>query len=133
MDHPRAAEARITGAFNISGPARAITMAEMLAGIAEGIGVDPKFVWAPMAFLQENKVSPWGDMPVWMPGQGESFGFHRRDVSRATAAGLTYRPLAVTAADTLAWFRGLPGREAGLRAGLTPEREAELLARLRTR
>jgi hypothetical protein len=36
-------------------------------------------------------------------GEGETFGFHRRDIRRATA-GLTYRPLPLTAADTLAWF-----------------------------
>jgi 2'-hydroxyisoflavone reductase len=71
-------------------------------------------------------------MPVWIPAQGATFGFHRRDISRARAAGLTYRPLPLTAADTLAWFRTLPAeRQAKLRAGVAPEREAELLAKLR--
>jgi 2'-hydroxyisoflavone reductase len=71
-------------------------------------------------------------MPVWIPGQGETFGFHRRDIRRAIAAGLTYRPLPLTAHDTLAWFRTLPSeRQSKVRAGLTPEREAELLAKLR--
>jgi 2'-hydroxyisoflavone reductase len=70
-------------------------------------------------------------MPVWIPGQGETFGFHRRDIHRAIDVGLTYRPLPLTAADTLVWFRTLPSqRQAKLRAGLTPEREAELLAKL---
>jgi len=46
--------------------------------------------------------------------------------------GLTYRPLPLTAADTLAWFLTLPSeRQAKLRAGVIPEREAELLAKLR--
>ena len=45
---------------------------------------------------------------------------------------LTFRPLPVTAADTLAWFHTLPSEHQGkLRAGLTTEREAELLAKLR--
>ncbi len=127
----RLGEGRVTGVFNTSGPGRAMTMEAMLAGIAEGLKVDHRLVWAPTAFLQENNVSPWGDMPVWMPGEGETFGFHRRDISRAIAAGLTYRPLPVTAADTLAWLRTSPGRQAGLRAGLSPGREAELLAKLR--
>jgi 2'-hydroxyisoflavone reductase len=48
------------------------------------------------------------------------------------AAGLSFRPLRVTAADNLAWFRTLPAeRQAKLRAGLTPERETELLAKLK--
>ena len=71
-------------------------------------------------------------MPVWIPGQGETFGFHRRDTSRAIAEGFTCRPLSLTAADTLAAFRTLPSeRQAKLRAGLTPERETELLAKLK--
>ncbi|HEX4366759.1 MAG TPA: hypothetical protein VH023_08025, partial [Rhodopila sp.] len=101
------------------------------AGIAQGLHVDPMLVWAPAAFLQENEVSPWSDMPVWLPGQGETSGFHRRDIRRAIAAGLFYRPLPLTAADTLAWFRASPERQAKLRAGLTPEREAELVRRLK--
>jgi len=41
---------------------------------------------------------------------------------------LTFRPLAVTARDTLAWFKSQkPERQAKLRAGLTPEREKEVL------
>jgi 2'-hydroxyisoflavone reductase len=128
----RMAEQRTTGVFNATGPANSITMHRMLAGIAQGIEVDPKLVWAPTDFLKTNNVSAWSDMPVWMPGQDRAFGFHRRDFSRAIAEGLTYRPLALTAADTLAWFRTLPSERQGkLRAGLTPEREAELLARLR--
>lgn len=71
-------------------------------------------------------------MPVWIPGQGETLGFHRRDIGRAIAAGLTYRPLPLIAADTLAWFLTLSSeRRFKLRAGVTPEREAELLAKLR--
>ena len=128
----RVAEQRITGVFNAAGPALAITMGEMLAGIAQGVQVDPKLVWAPTAVLRANKVSPWRDMPVWIPGEGETFGFHRRDIRRAITAGLTYRPRPLTAADTLAWFLTLPAeRQAKLRASVTPEREAELLAKLR--
>jgi 2'-hydroxyisoflavone reductase len=128
----RVVERRTTGVFNASGPASQITMREMLAGIAQGIRVDPKLVWAPEEFLKANGVSAWRDMPVWISGQGRTFGFHRRDFRRATAEGLTYRPLPLTAADTLAWFHTLPTERQGkLRAGLTPEREADLLAKLR--
>jgi 2'-hydroxyisoflavone reductase len=128
----RVAEEHTTGVFNASGPDRPITMDQMLAGIAQGIHVHPKLIWAPTAFLQKNKISPWGDMPVWIPGQGETFGFHRRDIHSAIAAGLTYRPLPLTAADTLAWLRTLPPeRQAKLRAGLEPGREADLLVKLK--
>jgi 2'-hydroxyisoflavone reductase len=128
----RVAEQGTTGVFNATGPASPITMRQMLAGIAQGIEADPKLVWGSANFLKANNVSAWSDMPVWIPGQGRSFGFHRRDFSRAAAEGLTYRPLPLTAADTLAWFRTLPiERQGKLRAGLKPEREAELLTKLR--
>jgi 2'-hydroxyisoflavone reductase len=42
---------------------------------------------------------------------------------------LTFRPLAETTRDTLSWFKSLPpDRQSKLHAGLTPEREAEVLA-----
>jgi 2'-hydroxyisoflavone reductase len=45
------------------------------------------------------------------------------------AKGLTFRPLAETALDTLKWFKSQsPERQAKLKAGLTPEREKEVLA-----
>jgi 2'-hydroxyisoflavone reductase len=130
----RVAEQRLTGAgaFNASGPLPPITMRQMLSGIAEGIQADPKLVWAPASFLKANTVSPWRDMPVWIPGEAETFGFHRRDLTRAVAAGLTHRPLPITAADTFAWFRTLPAeRQAKPRAGIAPEREVELVEKLK--
>lgn len=128
----RVAEQRTTGVFNATGPASPITMQQMLAAIAQGIAVDPKLVWAAADVLKANNIFAWSDMPVWFPGEGKTFGFHRRDFSRAKAEGLTWRPLPLTAADTLAWFRALPSERQGkLRAGLTSEREADLLAKLR--
>ena len=54
--------------------------------------------------------------------------------ARALAAGLTCRPLADTARDTLAWWRGLPDdRRSAPKAGLTIAREAEVLAAWRAR
>jgi 2'-hydroxyisoflavone reductase len=77
----RLAEQRVTGVFNASGPASPITMRQILIEIARGIHADPKIVWAPTSFLKANKVSAWRDMPVWISGQDETFGFHRRDIS----------------------------------------------------
>lgn len=49
-----------------------------------------------------------------------------RDLARARAAGMPATPLAVTAADTLAWDR--ERGEPPLTTGYTPEQEHELLA-----
>jgi 2'-hydroxyisoflavone reductase len=126
----RLAESQTTGTFNAIGPARALTMAEMLKGIGAAVHSTSTLTWIPEDFLDAQHVGAWIDMPVWVPAHGETAGFHRRRIDRALAAGLTFRPLATTAAQTLAWFRTqAPERQARLKAGLTAEREADLLAK----
>ena len=123
------AEQGRTGVFNATGPAKTLTTKAMLDGVGKAVKSDAHLTWVATPFLKAQKVQAWSDMPVWIPGQGETEGFARRSIARALAAGLTYRPLATTAADTLAWFRTQPAeRQAKLRAGLSPEREAALLA-----
>jgi 2'-hydroxyisoflavone reductase len=125
----RMAESGTPGVFNATGPARPLSMRDFLKGVATGVHADPKLTWVSTKFLQDHKVHAWSDQPVWIPGQGETEGFHRRSIARALKAGLTYRPLPLTAGDTLAWFQKQPAdRQAKLRSGLTPDREAALLA-----
>lgn len=127
----RVAEQRCPGDFNAQGPDYELTMAGMLNGIRDVTGAHGTLCEASAEFLERNGVEPWSDLPVWVPGRGETAGFHRRSNARAIAAGLTFRPLAVTVADTLAWWKRQPeARQAALRAGLTAEREAALLRQL---
>jgi 2'-hydroxyisoflavone reductase len=126
----RVAEALVTGTFNATGPEHPLLMKEMLTGIAAAIRADAKLDWVSTDFLESQKVEAWSDMPVWVPAQGDSAAFAKRSIRKALAAGLTFRPLATTATDTLAWFKEQPAeRQAKLKAGLTPEREEELLAK----
>ena len=127
----RMAEHRTLGAFNAVGPATELRMGRMLDEIRKGVGSHAELAEASAEFLRENRVSPWSDLPVWIPGQGDAAGFHRRSNTRAVAAGLTFRPVATTAADTLAWWNAQDEKRRVLRAGLKPEREAELLAKLK--
>ncbi|SDE07907.1 NAD-dependent epimerase/dehydratase family protein [Aquimonas voraii] len=130
----RMAEQRVFGAFNAMGPAYPMGMDQLLYGIQAVTGTPATFHWAPAEFLAEQQVSPWGDMPVWVPGQGESAGFSRHRNDRALAQGLSFRPLAETVAATLAWFDAQPEeRRATVRAGIKPEREAEVLAAWKAR
>jgi 2'-hydroxyisoflavone reductase len=125
----RMVEARTFGTFNATGPAFPMTMGDMLCGVRMATSAGAKLVWVPASFLEEQKVTPWGDMPAWVPGTGETAGFGSRDIRKAIAAGLTFRPIAQTAIDTLAWWKGLPPeRTAKPRAGIAPEREKEVLA-----
>ncbi len=125
----RMAESRTTGTFNATGPARPLVMRDMLAGIAAATPSDARLTWVPTDFLEAQHVSAWSDLPVWVPGQGESAGFAQRKIGRALQAGLVFRPLATTAVDTLAWFRQQPeARQAKPRNGIAPAREAEVLS-----
>jgi len=98
----------------------------MLDGIKSALKSDAKFTWVNEEFLTAQKVQPWSDMPVWT---GKDDAVARTNISRALSKGLTFRPLDVTARDTLAWFKSLPpDRQAHPKAGLSAEREAEVLA-----
>jgi 2'-hydroxyisoflavone reductase len=64
----------------------------------------------------------------------EQAGFGNVSSARAIARGLTFRPTAETARDTLAWWdRDPEARRSRPRPGLSPEREAELLEKWRAR
>lgn len=124
----RLVEQRALGAFNAVGPGHELGVDAMLHGIRAAVGGDARFTFAPADFLAAQGVRAWADLPAWVPGTGETAGFSRVSNARAVAAGLTFRPFATTAADTLAWWRSLPAeRQAKPRAGLSPEREAAAL------
>lgn len=117
------------GTFNAIG--EPFTMGALLEACAAAAGVRPQWCWVPMAELQAQGLQPWSDLPVALPDDAEHQGFMRTDVRRALAAGLRPRPLGQTVADTLAWWRALPpAQQVFDKAGLAPEREAEVLRTL---
>jgi 2'-hydroxyisoflavone reductase len=124
------AEARAYGTYNATGPDFEMSAAGMLYGIRAVTTTGARLRFATQAFLTENEVAPWAELPVWVPGSGETAGFSRIDCKKAIQAGLSFRPLATTAADTIAWWNSLPAERRTLRAGLKPDRERELLAKL---
>src|SRR6266480_368889 len=124
----RMVEQRETGVYNATGPAKTLGVGTMLEGIKTANSSKANFTWVDADFLESQKVTPWGDMPVWVPPRGEEGGMGRINIQRALGKGLTFRPLAVTARDTLAWFKSQPAERQKLKAGITPEREAEVLA-----
>jgi 2'-hydroxyisoflavone reductase len=125
----RMVENKTYGTFNATGPAHPLSVAEMLYGIKAVTTAGAQFTWVPATFLEEQKVNPWSDMPVWVPPVGEYAGFGSINVQKAINAGLTFRPLADTAANVLAFNDSRDAeRQSKLRAGITPEREKEVLA-----
>jgi 2'-hydroxyisoflavone reductase len=121
-------EQNVTGLFHAVTPAGQFNMEEMLYGIKAAFWTDARFTWVPETFLDTFEIRAWAEMPVWIPAHGETAGFHLVRSEKAVANGLTFRPLAVTAKDTVEWNETRSEeRKKNLRAGITAEREAEVL------
>jgi 2'-hydroxyisoflavone reductase len=122
----RLAESRTTGTFNACGPDYVLTTDAMVHGCHAVTGGPATFTHVPAAFLEQHEAS----LPIWVPADHATYGgYGAVSNARAIAAGLTFRPLATTVADLLAWFRALPAeRQATLRAGIPRTKEAEILA-----
>jgi 2'-hydroxyisoflavone reductase len=125
------AETNTNGTFNATSPAEQLTMGELFDTCKTVSGSDAEFTWVSKEFLEENEIAAWSDMPVWVPLGGEEGGHAFIDVSRAVKAGLAFRPIAETVRGTLDWWATVPQerRDGPMRAGITMEREAELLAK----
>lgn len=122
-------EAKASGVYNATGPEYELTIGKLLETSKRVSGSEADIHWAGLEFLNRHKVEAWSDMPAWVPDDEEGIGFSRIDVSKAIGAGLKFRPLAETVRDTLAWAQTFPP-DHEWRAGLTPEREAQLLTAL---
>jgi 2'-hydroxyisoflavone reductase len=128
----RNAEARTTGVFNLTGPAQTLTIGDTLGAVRGTYAAPMHLTWVPSDFLLARGVEPWhgaaGPLPLWTPTP-QVRALMRADISRALAKGLTFRPLADTSRDTIAWHHDRPAdRRAALRAGMDRARERELLA-----
>jgi 2'-hydroxyisoflavone reductase len=124
----RMVENRSFGIFNATGPDYERSIDATLYGLQAVIGGSTKMVHVPTDFLEAQKLEIGGDLPIFTPATGEYAGFHRVSIQRARDNGLTFRPLATTTQDLLAWWDALPAeRRAKQNAGMTREREAEVL------
>ncbi|NNF25742.1 MAG: NAD-dependent epimerase/dehydratase family protein [Gemmatimonadetes bacterium] len=120
----RLAENRTMGDFNATGPAERLSMGSMLDQIGSVVTDPYELTWVPEPFLQAQEVRPWTDLPSWIPGDPLMFV----DVRSAVDAGLTFRPLATTARDTIQWDKTRPAEERENRSfGMSREREREVL------
>jgi 2'-hydroxyisoflavone reductase len=131
----RCCEQNVYGVYNATGPAARFTVRQMVEGIKTAVGSDASIVHASAAFLaqQQPPVRGWSDLPVWMPPIGETAGFTQRSIAKALAKGLTFRPYGDTVKETLAFYgQQTEERKAQLRAGLAADREAAVLAALKS-
>jgi len=119
-----AAETRLIG--RLDGIGASFTRAEFLAECARGVDARCTFTWVERAFLEQQNVRRWSgprSLPLWVP-LPDFAGFLTHDTSAARDRGLTIRPLAETARDTLHWMHAANGAL----TGLTAEEESAVLA-----
>jgi 2'-hydroxyisoflavone reductase len=120
---------RAAGVFETPGPPDRDTRADLMAACvaATGSAADLCYV-EDEQWLAAQGVQAWTELPLWVPAAEAPsvFAHHPED---AVAAGLTWRPLTETVADTWAWQRSLPEPWAPTpdTPGLAPEREREIL------
>ena len=122
-------ESRTNGYFNAVSAPGAFTMGDLVsASVQASPQAATKVTWVPEDFLAAHWKTEELDLPPWAPSKGEYASASRTATDAARKTGLRVRPLAQTVDDTLAWFKTLPAeRQAKLRAGLDPQKEAETL------
>lgn len=127
-----------TGTFHVSGPETPLGWGAFLDGARAALGTDARFTWAPEPFLAEHGVTPWAELPAWVPSSER--GLLMLDLARVLATGIRYRPLADTVRDTLAWARSTTAGSSAASPsppsdrtppGLNPQRERALLDALK--
>lgn len=114
------------GTFHATGPAEPLTLGRCLERVARAVGAAGPLTWVSEAFLKEQGIEPWMQMPLWLHEADR--GFVELDIARALGLGLRFRPLEETARDTLAWERTLVTDTRSPSPSLTPEREVQALA-----
>lgn len=120
------AEAGASGIYNAIGPEIRFTMEELVHECLAISSERAQPVWAPEELLLQHGVQEWRDLPLWIAENRGWDGFLSVDGRKAFQAGLRCRPVRETVVDTLEW--ALSQTDASNRkAGLSPEREAELL------
>jgi 2'-hydroxyisoflavone reductase len=120
------AERSVTGIFHAASPPPPFGFGDLLEAIAAEVApAGTRLTWVEADFLREFGESA-ETIPLW-PGGDSERDINTADPSRAYAAGLSPRPIRQTIADVHAagLTAGSPPPEG---VGLTPEREAQLLA-----
>jgi len=120
----RMVENKKVGIFNATGPANPLRMQQVLETCQQVTGIPSELVWASDEFLLANGVTPFTDLPLWLPSF--AYAMHQVSIAKALDAGLTFRPLSETVRDTLDWDNT---RDENIKRvnGISQQREMELL------
>jgi 2'-hydroxyisoflavone reductase len=124
----RMIECQAVGIYNANGMSQQLTMERVLEDCKLVSNSDASFTWVSDEFLAQEQVTPWSEVPLWIPEQEapELKGFMQFNCNKAFAAGLRLRPLKDTIADILTW-RKTESLSEPLQAGLQFDKEQALL------
>jgi 2'-hydroxyisoflavone reductase len=122
-------EQRITGTYNTVTPAGSYSMGDLLTDSMAVTAMELTPTWVSAAFIEQHFGRGRRSLPIWAPPTGEYAGVAFVSGERAVARGLRNRPVRETARDLISWWKTLPEeRTQNVRAGLSAEREAEVLS-----
>lgn len=115
------------GVFNVAGPREPLTARHFYERAAAAIDAKVKYVYVDdYDFLIAHKIE---EAIPWALLKGNDYGMMSIKNDRAIGAGLSFRPLAATVRDTLAWWPTVPAtRREKPRFSITPEQERQALA-----
>ncbi|HWG84338.1 MAG TPA: NAD-dependent epimerase/dehydratase family protein [Deinococcales bacterium] len=126
-----ASERKLAGTYNAVRPGGSLdfgTMLDTCIAVAREAGAPESSVtMVDDAFLLEQGVGPWMELPLWIPlSDPMSEGMNHVSPERAVREGMTFRPFRETAEATLQWAITLP-QDRQRRAGLGAEKERQVL------
>ena len=115
------------GRFNALGPEQPMDWGRVVQACQKATPTAGTVTWIPGEFVaKQDDLS----FPIWAPYLGDTKGFHTWQNRRAVQAGLKFRLVEQTVADTLAWYQGQLKEEKGrVKLAFTAEQEAEMLKR----
>lgn len=120
---------KLAGSYNLTAE-HAGTFGDLMAHCASATGGDAEFVWTPSDLLLRAGVRQWSELPLWRTHSGT----WQVSSSRASAAGLVWRPLRETVQDTWSWMQtstALAADERATEVGLSTAKEQDILRQLR--
>jgi 2'-hydroxyisoflavone reductase len=121
-------EQHITGIYNMVTPRGSFSMGDYMADSLAVTASDASLTWVDLPFLESNGLLEGRTLPIWAPASGDTRSDAIVDGSRSFDKGMKTRPPRETIRDTFTWWQTLPqDRRDNIRAGLSAERETELL------
>jgi 2'-hydroxyisoflavone reductase len=125
-------ENEVHGTFNATGPSSKMTMEEFVYGMRAATSSDVTWTWIQeYEFLVAHQV--FFAIP-WILPLENNLGSQTINIDRAKEAGLRFRPVALTAMETLEWYYSLSEEnQSNPPMAISPEKETEVLAAWKAR